>query len=167
MPKLSPWLIGIDPGQAGGLCRIVDGTDWVVVDPMPATETDVWNWLRDLNDVGRGVSRPVYAAIERVHAMPEQGVASTFKFGMGYGFLRGCLVAAGIPFVEVAPRDWVKELGVPGRKKSESKRVWKDRLRATAQRLYPRLEAWNENLTYQRSVCDALLIAEYLRRTHK
>jgi Holliday junction resolvasome RuvABC endonuclease subunit len=99
----------------------------------------------------------VCAVIEHVHAMPKQGVSSTFKFGVGYGGLRMALIAASIPFEEVTPRTWQKALGVVVRKKTETKTQFKNRLKAKAQQLFPR-----ESITLK--TADALLIAEYCRR---
>jgi len=90
--------------------------------------------------------------------MPKQGVSSTFKFGRGYGFLRGCLVALGIPFEDVTPQTWMRALNVPPRRKNETKAQFKQRLRGVAQQLFP-----SEKITL--ATADALLIAEYCRRT--
>ncbi len=49
---------------------------------------------------------PDFAAVERVHSMPGQGVASTFTFGLGYGRVLGALEALGVPTVLVEPRAW-------------------------------------------------------------
>ena len=106
------------------------------------------------------------ACIEKVHAMPKQGVTSMFTFGYGYGGLRMALIAAGFPFQEVQPRAWQKHFGITAKKPSESKQQFKDRLRAKCQQLFPRLvDLWGLGITKQRMVCDALLIAEYCRQT--
>ena len=44
--------------------------------------------------------------------MPRQGLASTFKFGKGYGTLIGVLAALERPVVRVAPTTWTKALKV-------------------------------------------------------
>jgi hypothetical protein len=99
----------------------------------------------------------VFAVIEKVHAMPGNGVSGMFKFGMSYGGLRMALIAAGIPFEEVQPRAWQKAMGIPPRSKTESGTQWKNRLKAKAQQLYPA-----EKVTL--AVADALLIATYCQR---
>lgn len=114
---------------------------------MPETERDMWDMIRDLT---AWKDEPTCAAIEIVHAMPKQGVTSTFTFGKGYGGLRMALIASGIPFREVQPRAWQKELGcLTGGDKNVSKRK--------AQQLFPSLK-----ITH--AIADALLIAEWLRR---
>ena len=52
----------------------------------------------------------VFGVIEKVNAMPKQGVSSTFKFGTSFGFCQGMLVAAGIRFEFATPQKWQKSL---------------------------------------------------------
>ena len=52
--------------------------------------------------------RPDVAFVERVGAMPKQGVASTFKFGASYGSVIGTLAALQIRTVLVVPSVWKK-----------------------------------------------------------
>jgi crossover junction endodeoxyribonuclease RuvC len=174
MPKvqckdpISKVFIGIDPGKAGGLVAIHSGDIWTRVDavPMPETERDIWEWIDKAVVVHPLIAK--FAVIERVHSMPKQGVASTFTFGMWYGFLRGCLTAVGVPFEEVTPQTWMKELGVPGRKGCGNVRQGKNRLRGMAQQLFPDLKIWSEpkSIGRQLAISDALLISEYCRRKH-
>jgi crossover junction endodeoxyribonuclease RuvC len=49
---------------------------------------------------------PALAVIERVAAMPIQGVSSTFKFGQSYGAIRGVLAALRIQTHVVSPAVW-------------------------------------------------------------
>lgn len=139
--------LGIDPGQSGGIAVLGLGANpaaWKI----PETERDVWASLYDLEL--DSFSQPVLAVIEAVHSMPKQGVASSFKFGRSYGFLRGCLIASGIPFEEVTPQKWQKALGClsKGDKNTTKRR---------AQQLFPSLK-----ITH--ATADALLLAEYARR---
>ena len=92
------------------------------------------------------------AMIEKVHSMPKQGVKSSFTFGQGYGFLLGCLTALEIPFEYVTPQKWQRYLGCLSK---GDKNVTKQK----AQELFPHLE-----ITH--ATADALLIGEYLKRTH-
>lgn len=142
--------VGVDPGQSGGLATICSGL--IVVTPMPATERDIWEWFADLSGMG-----DCLGVIERVHSMPKQGVASTFKFGWGYGGLRMALIAASIPFEDVIPRTWQKAFGTSPKKRTETKTQWKNRLKAKAQQLFPGVAVTLET-------ADAVLIAEFCRR---
>lgn len=136
--------IGIDPGQSGGI-SVIFPNGIATAYPMPETERDIWELLR-MQPEG------VFAVIERVHSMPRQGVASSFKFGMGYGALRMALVASGIPFEDVTPQKWMKALGCLS---GGDKNVTKQR----AQSLFPQIKVTHK-------IADSLLIAEYCRRTY-
>lgn len=143
-------ILGIDPGMSGGIASLVETDSRWNADAvaMLPTERDIadyfWKLYMDGQESG------IFAFIERVHAMPKQGVSSTFKFGTNYGFLRGCLVTTGIPFEEVTPQGWQKLMGcMTGGDKNVSK--------AKAQQLFPELR-----ITH--AIADALLIAEYGRR---
>ena len=58
-------------------------------------------------------ARPVtHANIEGVHAMPKQGVASAFSFGVSLGLIRGALAALNIPFTTHDPARWMRVAGV-------------------------------------------------------
>lgn len=142
------YYLGIDPGQNGGIVLLDERGRVARAEKMPATEADIWNAIPD------GMEHDVTAMLEKVHSMPGQGVASTFKFGMGYGGLRMALIASSVPFDDVTPQKWQKALGIVPRKPSESKTAFKNRLKSRSQILFPR-----EKVTL--SVCDALLIAHY------
>ena len=146
--------VGIDPGIGGGLVAI--SSVGIVVTPMPVTERDIWDWFAAIPP------ERSMAVLEKVHSMPGQGVASMFKFGQSYGFLRACLIGRGIPFEEIMPRIWVRAIGVPPKKKSESRSQWKNRLKGKAQQLFPDIASEITLIT-----ADALLIAEVCRRKHR
>lgn len=50
------------------------------------------------------------AVIEHVHAMPKQGVSSTFSFGSNYGGLLAVLQALSIRYMLVRPNIWKRKL---------------------------------------------------------
>jgi crossover junction endodeoxyribonuclease RuvC len=136
--------IGVDPGESGSIACIFESgvATWV---RLNETAHDVSEWIRDL--VTECHCR---AVIERVNAMPKQGVSSSFKFGMSYGFLTGLLVAHQVPFVLATPQRWQAEMAC---RTKGNKNVSK----SAAQRLWPTLKITHAN-------ADALLIAEYCRR---
>lgn len=137
--------IGIDPGQSGGIAVIYVPTDFVA-GKMGETERDTAAMLTFPPFM------QCFAWIERVHSMPKQGVASSFKFGQSYGFLRGLLIGKNIPFEEVTPQKWQKEMNCLSK---GDKNVTK----ARAQQLWPGIK-----ITH--AIADALLIAEYGRRIY-
>lgn len=161
--------VGVDPGKSGGIAFIhhKEGKTttiktFSVFSMIKKTEQEIWNFFASIDDL----EDDIFCMLEKVHAMPGQGVTSMFSFGQNYGFLTGCLTSAQIPFEEVSPRTWQKGLGIPARdsKGGESKAQFKDRLRQKAQQLFPQELVWERTLGEQRAVCDALLIAEYCRR---
>lgn len=148
---------GVDPGKSGGIAVIQwDGPNgWkLTAYKMPKTERDVWKVFRGIPEAGR------VAVIEAVHAMPGNGVAGMFKFGVGYGGLRMALIGTDTPFEAITPRTWQKAFGIIPKKKTETKPQFKNRLLARAQELFPKVE-----LTL--ATCDAALIALYCKRKHE
>lgn len=147
------YYMGIDPGGSGGLAVISHGGLVIGCQKMPATERDIWEWIVE-------ASGNVRAVIEYINPA-YQGTAkgSMAKLYGSYMQLRGYLVAAGIPFETALTRKWANRLGVHKSSKDESRTVWKNRLKAAAQSLFPQ-----EKITL--ATADALLIAEYCRRIH-
>lgn len=147
------YYLGIDPGQSGGIAILSDRRqEFALLKKLDDTETGTFNFLEEFCDMNeQGLISGRKAWIENVHAMPKQGVASSFKFGRNYGFLRGLLIALRIPFDTVSPSKWQRTLGCLSK---GDKNVTK----AAAERLFPwvRVAHWN---------ADALLIAEYGRRS--
>ena len=114
-------LVAIDPGLSGGLA-IHRGVD-IQVYRMPVCDAPGGRKGRRI-DVERLrallaplVHQGALAVIESQQAMPRQGVASTFKTGMGYGLLLGVLGGLGLEVLEVNPRKWKQIL--PKEKRGE------------------------------------------------
>ena len=166
--------IGVDPGKQGGLAVIFPwqqglknltkgGPQFAQATTMPDTEQGIWRWFVDLAEDGYRL----VAMIERVHSMPKQGVRSMFTFGQNYGSLRMALTAVGATWEDVDPNTWQRGLNIPLRKETPVQRKLK--LKGAAQRLFPDLPIWSQpkSLGKQKAICDALLLAEYCRRTMK
>jgi hypothetical protein len=163
--------LGIDPGQSGGLVALCG--DRVALTSMPVTERDVWDWLKT-NSWMTETSKN-FAVLELVHSFPHQGIASSFKFGQGFGALRMALTGLGVPFELASPQKWQQAMGISPRKKGkrknksggdgwieiggESKTQFKNRLKAVAQRYFP-----SEKVTL--ATADALLLSLYCRKVH-
>ena len=98
-------IIGIDPGQKGGICiRPMFGKKVPQLWPMPRRDEGV-DW-REVAEILSGVPGKVF--IEKCGAMPKQGVSSTFKFGVNYGGLLGVCGALKLPVTLVTPQSWKK-----------------------------------------------------------
>lgn len=97
----------------------------------------------------------VCVAIEKQQAMPKQGVVSMFGLGRGYGIWEGLIAARYWPYTLVRPQKWKAEL-LDGTKKD------KPAARIRAGQLFPLAELGKRK---DNGRSDALLIAEYARRT--
>lgn len=139
--------IGVDPGASGAIAGMDDDGRIVQVIRLSDTEAEVAERFGLLI----GSYDTVFAYIEKVHAMPKQGVVSSFRFGQSYGFVRGVLTASMVPFDTVAPAKWQ---GVMGCRTKGDKNVSKQK----AGQLFPTIKVFHWN-------ADALLLAEYCRRT--
>ncbi len=167
-PPTNVVYLGIDPGLSGGIASIHTRgynapTVCVLAERMPDTEHDTFALLLSLppNAAKHAVIEKVGGYVRGSEAKGQHGGASNgsamFKFGASYGGLRMALVAASIPFEEVAPATWQKALNIPYRdKKKESKSQFKNRLKSKAQQLFP-----SEKVTL--ATADALLLAWYCR----
>ena len=98
--------IGIDPGARGGI-GLTGVTDrgQEILDAIPYSNER----LLAVCQIYQGQS---VALVEKVHAMPNQGVTSMFTFGKAYGYILGVLDAFQIDVTEVDPRTWKKHFGI-------------------------------------------------------
>ena len=60
------------------------------------------------------------AVIEKVSAMPKQGVTSMFRFGMSWGLVRGICSGLRVPYTLVRPQTWKKEMMPDMKEKGQS-----------------------------------------------
>ena len=140
--------IGIDVGKKGGFAII--NKDGITVNP----------WDDDKFAMAMGLearNSECVACVEQVHAMPKQGVSSTFAFGKAAGFIEGVLTANRIPFQLVPPKKWKKEYSL-GNDKNQSIAVCK--------KLFPNVSLLPTARCTKDSdgMAEALLMAEYARR---
>jgi crossover junction endodeoxyribonuclease RuvC len=99
-------IMGVDPGLSGAIAFYYPShPEMISVYDMPSIGKEVnCAELRLLINQ----HRPDYAVVESVHAMPKQGVSSSFNFGMSYGMMRGVIAACGISQHLVSPVKWKK-----------------------------------------------------------
>ena len=162
--------IGIDPGLKGAVARV--GYNPILA-PSPGYKTWDAPTAKDgkhtvllpremkLILLEAAPDRSSIVFIERVHSMPKQGVSSSFNFGMGYGMWIGIVVGLGLPYELVTPQRWQKEMlaGMQGGKDASCIR---------AQELFPEadLSLGPRSKKLHDGRADALLLAEFGRRTH-
>ncbi len=142
--------LGIDPGQKGGIALLgEDGS------------AQGWRYPGDIQEAAVLLNRLSLAnkislaCIEKVGAMPKQGVISTFKFGMNYGAWQGILAALGIPYITVTPRKWQKALLDAGTGET------KERSLNMARRLFPYVDL---RFKADDGKADALHLARWARQ---
>ena len=143
------YYIGVDPGKSGSIAILTDDDIHSVTKmPVDAFGYDIIfdSSFDDYNCI---------AVVEKVHAMPGQGVTSMFTFGYGVGRLHASLELYYVPYHLETPQTWMKWHKMK-KIKDESGTSYKNRLKSLAQRLFPhqKIYGWN---------ADALLIAYYCR----
>lgn len=98
-------ILGLDPGLDGGVALLADGNLLLRVMPVRQEGGKRRVDAERLAELLRSW-KPDEAVLERVGAMPGQGVSSMFTFGKCVGTVVGVLAALQIPVVEVQPRVW-------------------------------------------------------------
>src|SRR4029077_7109408 len=93
----------IDPGSVHAAIAVFHDHTPVFVDDIRTVGgmLDSTAFAHALSDM-----RVEALVVENVHAMPRQGVSSTFKFGMGVGIIHGVAGALRLPLTLVTPRAW-------------------------------------------------------------
>ena len=113
--------IGIDPGLNGAIAYFdVEDGHLAIVD-MPTFEVKRNSKVkREVSPSGVAHELTVVnvrgVVLERVGAMPGQGVTSVFSFGRSTGIIEGILAAFEMPVNIVTPQEWQKAAGVRGGK---------------------------------------------------
>jgi hypothetical protein len=168
--------VGIDPGLSGAVAAI-KGEELVIFDTpvlkvgkkREMNTKEATAILKSLLGCGHLVisqasggnedwSTPnppqIVCVLERVHAMPKQGVTSVWSFGKNYGQWLGILAALEISHELVTPQAWKRVMmdGMPKEKDASIQRV---------HQLFPEADV---TLRKHHGRADALLMAEYIRR---
>lgn len=102
-----------------------------------------------------GSADSVLVVVERVNAMPDQGVSSVFSLGDTQGCIRGVLAARGYPVEWISPQRWKRRFGLIATDKDVDK---KELSRAKAIQLYPEADLARKK-DHNRG--DAILIARF------
>lgn len=153
--------IGIDPGSTSGCVAILANgltSSWNILTFKKHDYYEIDRWLKRAKDASIRNSEDLRCVIERVHAMPGQGVSSTAKFMENFGICKGLLIANGIPFKEKTPQSWMKILPVTKEKK-DTRTTWKRKLKQLAAQENPDLVVVNDT-------ADAILMASYLDKIY-
>lgn len=143
--------IGIDPGKDGAMTVIQARAKIEYIDIYPYNEDDYIKVLHQYNP------ERVRCVLEKVNAMPGQGVTSMFNFGQNFGFIQGVLKAYSIPYELVPPQKWKKEFSVTSDKNTSIE---------VAKRLFPHvnLKRTERCKKDHDGMAEALLLACYAKR---
>ena len=141
--------IAIDTGKGGAIAVNYNNGESVVSFNFPDTEHE----LADIfHNIIANSSGEMFCILEKVNAMPGQGVVSMFSFGQNFGMYKGTLASLKIPFKLIRPLQWQKVVGgLPKDKKDR-----KNAIKAYSQNLYPHLRATLKN-------ADALAMLSVIR----
>lgn len=144
--------LGIDPGFSGA---------WGMIDHHGKYQScgDMLNNGKHIlsryvhAEISQAVDRQdIQGVIESVHSMPNQGVSSSFKFGIAFGMAIAIMERINCPWMLVTPQKWKKEMGLTA-DKNESLEM--------ARKLWPNAPLARK---LDNGRAEALLMAEWLRR---
>lgn len=148
-------VIGIDPGLKGAVAYI-DSVAGITVFDTPTIKkskgrdydySQMALLLKSMKIMGA-----VHVFLEMAHAMPKQGVVSSFSFGKGYGaWIMAIAGVLELPYTLITAASWTKAM---------MQGVGKKDYKLRAVQLFP--QCAEQITTIDRA--SALLIAEYGRR---
>ena len=117
-------IISIDPGLTGAAAIFDSHNDLFDVFDMPISAKTSGKG-NQINAVLLAKEIGDYAIhgdiIERVGAMPGQGVTSMFGFGRTLGVIEGILAGRNIPVEWITPQKWKKQMGLIGKDKDAAR----------------------------------------------
>lgn len=148
------YYLGIDPGKSGGLA-LIDNYTLVDVIPTPVAGKEI-----DLGAIRDWLLKIIKADsceawIEKVGAMPGQGVTGMFNFGFSTGAVHGVLAGLNIARFIVTPQAWKKEILTGTAKDKDAAIDW-------CVRKYPGLSLVPKGCRKAHNgMADALCIANY------
>lgn len=113
-------VLGVDPGQSGGLAvvhngRLVKGIRMPVIKHNGKALIDARAVVRWWDDCLIPFD---VAVIEAVHAMPGQGVSSSFQFGRMLGGIESLVYSTGARVEYVTPAKWKRDMGLKSDKQA-------------------------------------------------
>ena len=159
-------IIGIDPGISGSICFLQEGKILDVIEMPTMTEgkknkkqvngSQIYNEIcKIINNIEK---QDIRVVIEKVSAMPGQGVTSMFNFGQSFGILKGITSAMQLPVYFVRPAKWKKYFNLINSEKDAS--------RTRAIEIFP---YFSSQLSKKKdsNKADAILIASFYYETYK
>lgn len=147
--------IGIDPGKNGAIAAINGKGQPLDAKLFKAADTDGRIALIVADFISKFETFNQFICIEKVGAMPGQGVVSMFSFGRAYGEAwAGALLSKAL-LASVTPAVWQHALALP--KRADNGAAHKRVLRQLAEARFGR------NALIGAATADAFWLAEYCR----
>lgn len=151
--------VGVDPGLKGALAFLHNGKYLNVID-MPIMSKGSGSVKNEVNPSALLAflktncphDEDVLVALERVNAMPGQGVSSVFSLGDSFGCARSCIAACNYELTYVTPRTWKKHFNLTSDK---------EMCRAAAVKMFPEANTLL-HLKKHADRAEALLMARWL-----
>jgi len=150
--------IGIDPGAISGAYAAIDHNgEFIGCGDIPSVDGRVnASQLRHALKSCVSSFDTAMIAVESVHSMPKQGIASTAKFMRAVGAIEATAELTHYPFVLVTPQAWKKHHGLIGTEKVASLEL--------ARSMFPEASLKRIKDTGR---ADALLMAVWLKDNHE
>lgn len=105
-------VLGIDPGKTGAIA-LVEDKKVVWVEKCPVIKPKKGKPMYDERSMAMLIAKAGAIdriVLEKVHAMPGQGVVSMFTFGEGFGIWKGICAVTPVSYILVAPQTWKKKM---------------------------------------------------------
>ncbi len=159
-------IIGIDPGISGAICFFENGEIKDVIDMPNMAEgkknKKQINGPQLFNELDKRIQniqkKNISVVVERVSAMPGQGVTSMFNFGQSFGVIKGVCSAMQLPIYFISPSKWKKYFNLI--------KTSKDASRAKAIEIFPYISTKLQRKK-DSNKAEAILIASFFNNTHK
>ena len=155
-------IIGIDPGITGAISvmenkKILDVYDTPTMIDGKKNKRQV-NGAQVTNIIRERLynNKEVIVVVEKVNAMPGQGVTSMFNFGQSFGVIKGICSALSMPIYFVRPAQWKKHFNLI--------KTNKDASRTKVIEIYPEISS-KISRKKDSNKADAILIARYFNDT--
>jgi crossover junction endodeoxyribonuclease RuvC len=142
------YVVAVDPGLTGAVAIFFECGDPIEVFDMPTNDSGkgfvsrvvdgrelakrVMAYCSSGFGAGQDPRLNIRAVMERVNAMPTQGVSSMFSLGDSRGCVRGVLQALRVSVSDVPPSKWKRDLGleIPRELKGEERKQAKKQVKA-------------------------------------
>ena len=159
-------IIGIDPGISGAICFFENGEIKDVIDMPNMAEgkknKKQINGPQLFNELDKRIQniqkKNISVVVERVSAMPGQGVTSMFNFGQSFGVIKGICSAMQLPIYFISPSKWKKYFNLI--------KTSKDASRAKAIEIFPYISTKLQRKK-DSNKAEAILIASFFNNTYK